>query len=144
MISSLLGIGIWIVDFAFFLSGWIQGKFVVWQIPKVMDYAFNNQPREIRMEAAYFFQQLCQSRLDLSALLFLALISLGVWINLVWVRTFCSSLTLQMFIACRGIPVLVGFLEADYARYRFVDLSPSAEKRPKLISVYMKYVEYKS
>lgn len=31
-----------------------------------------------------------------------------------------SSLTLQMFIACRGIPVLVGFLEADYAKYRFV------------------------
>lgn len=30
-----------------------------------------------------------------------------------------SSLTLQMFIACRGIPVLVGFLEADYAKYRF-------------------------
>jgi hypothetical protein len=25
-----------------------------------------------------------------------------------------------MFIACRGIPVLVGFLEADYAKYRFV------------------------
>ena len=32
----------------------------------------------------------------------------------------CSALTLQMFIACRGIPVLVGFLEADYAKYRFV------------------------
>ena len=31
-----------------------------------------------------------------------------------------SSLTLQMFIACRGIPVLVGFLEPDYAKYRFV------------------------
>jgi hypothetical protein len=25
-----------------------------------------------------------------------------------------------MFIACRGIPVLVGFLEADYAKYRLV------------------------
>ena len=24
-----------------------------------------------------------------------------------------------MFIACRGIPILVGFLEADYAKYRF-------------------------
>jgi len=23
-----------------------------------------------------------------------------------------------MFIACRGIPVLVGFLETDYAKYR--------------------------
>lgn len=36
------------------------------------------------------------------------------------VSSVCSPLTLQMFIACRGIPVLVGFLEADYARFRFV------------------------
>ena len=35
------------------------------------------------------------------------------------VLTFSSS-TLQMFIACRGIPILVGFLEADYAKYRFI------------------------
>lgn len=55
-----------------------------------MSFAVPDRPREIRMEAAYFFQQLCQS----------------------------SSLTLQMFIACRGIPVLVGFLETDYAKYR--------------------------
>ncbi|XP_019454258.1 PREDICTED: MAP3K epsilon protein kinase 1-like [Lupinus angustifolius] len=55
-----------------------------------MSFAVPDRPREIRMEAAYFLQQLCQS----------------------------SSLTLQMFIACRGIPVLVGFLEADYAKYR--------------------------
>ncbi|KEH30576.1 MAP kinase kinase kinase [Medicago truncatula] len=59
-------------------------------IPAVMSFAVPDRPREIRMEAAYFFQQLCQS----------------------------SSLTLQMFIACRGIPVLVGFLETDYAKYR--------------------------
>ncbi|CAL0304305.1 unnamed protein product [Lupinus luteus] len=59
-------------------------------IPAVMSFAVPDRPREIRMEAAYFLQQLCQS----------------------------SSLTLQMFIACRGIPVLVGFLEADYAKYR--------------------------
>lgn len=32
----------------------------------------------------------------------------------------CSSLTLHMFIACRGIPVLVSFLEPDYAKYRLV------------------------
>lgn len=25
-----------------------------------------------------------------------------------------------MFISCRGIPILVGFLEADYAKYRSV------------------------
>ncbi|XP_019185101.1 PREDICTED: MAP3K epsilon protein kinase 1-like isoform X2 [Ipomoea nil] len=59
-------------------------------IPVVMSFAAPDRPREIRIEAAYFFQQLCQS----------------------------SSLTLQMFIANRGIPVLVGFLEADYAKYR--------------------------
>ncbi|GKV21312.1 hypothetical protein SLEP1_g31304 [Rubroshorea leprosula] len=59
-------------------------------IPVVMSFAGPDRPREVRMEAAYFLQQLCQS----------------------------SSLTLQMFIACRGIPILVGFLEADYAKYR--------------------------
>ncbi|KAL5055322.1 hypothetical protein RYX36_036004 [Vicia faba] len=59
-------------------------------IPAVMSFAVPDRPRDIRMEAAFFLQQLCQS----------------------------SSLTLQMFIACRGIPVLVGFLEADYAKYR--------------------------
>ncbi|KAF7826027.1 MAP3K epsilon protein kinase 1-like [Senna tora] len=56
----------------------------------VMSFAVPDRPREIRMEAAFFLQQLCLS----------------------------SSLTLQMFIACHGIPVLVGFLEADYAKYR--------------------------
>ncbi|KZV47026.1 hypothetical protein F511_16413 [Dorcoceras hygrometricum] len=59
-------------------------------IPVVMGFAVPDRPREVRMEAAYFLQQLCQS----------------------------SSLTLQMFIACRGIPILVSFLEADYAKYR--------------------------
>lgn len=59
-------------------------------IPVVMSFVKSDRPREVRMQAAFFFQQLCQS----------------------------SSLTLQMFIACRGIPVLVGFLEADYAKYR--------------------------
>ncbi|KAG8365759.1 hypothetical protein BUALT_Bualt17G0005300 [Buddleja alternifolia] len=59
-------------------------------IPVVMSFAVPDRPPEVRLEAAYFLQQLCQS----------------------------SSLTLQMFIACRGIPILVGFLEADYAKYR--------------------------
>ncbi|KAJ4898042.1 MAP3K epsilon protein kinase 1 [Raphanus sativus] len=61
-------------------------------IPLVMSFAGpeRERSREIRKEAAYFLQQLCQS----------------------------SSLTLQMFIACRGIPILVGFLEPDYAKYR--------------------------
>ncbi|KAL6579374.1 MAP3K epsilon protein kinase 1 [Orobanche minor] len=59
-------------------------------IPVVMSFAAHDRPREVRIEAAYFLQQLCQS----------------------------SSSTLQMFIACRGIPILVGFLEPDYAKYR--------------------------
>ncbi|KAJ7949309.1 Protein kinase [Quillaja saponaria] len=59
-------------------------------IPLVMSFSVPDRPREIRMEAACFLQLLCLS----------------------------NSLTLQMFIACRGIPVLVGFLEADYAKYR--------------------------
>ncbi|KAG6718191.1 hypothetical protein I3842_04G138100 [Carya illinoinensis] len=59
-------------------------------IPLVRGFAVPDRPREVRMEAAFFLQQLCRS----------------------------SSLTLQMFIACDGIPVLVGFLEADYAKYR--------------------------
>ncbi|KAK9106345.1 hypothetical protein Syun_022356 [Stephania yunnanensis] len=64
---------------------------LVGMIPVVMNFARPERPREIRMQAAFFVQQLCQS----------------------------SSLTLQMFIACRGIPVLVGFLEPDYAKYRW-------------------------
>lgn len=59
-------------------------------IPVVMNFAASDHSREIRMQAAYFVQQLCQT----------------------------SSLTLQMFIACRGLPILVGFLEPDYAKYR--------------------------
>ncbi|KAJ3681199.1 hypothetical protein LUZ60_015688 [Juncus effusus] len=59
-------------------------------IPVVMNFAVPDRPREVRMQAAFFLQQLCQS----------------------------SQQTLQMFIACRGIPILVGFLEPDYAKYR--------------------------
>ena len=32
------------------------------QIPVVMSFAVPDRPREVRMEAAYFLQQLCQSR----------------------------------------------------------------------------------
>ncbi|XP_057849758.2 MAP3K epsilon protein kinase 1 isoform X2 [Cryptomeria japonica] len=59
-------------------------------IPVIMKFAQPDNSREIRMQAAYFVQQLCQT----------------------------SPLTLQMFIACGGLPVLVGFLEPDYAKYR--------------------------
>ncbi|XP_056845054.1 MAP3K epsilon protein kinase 1 [Raphanus sativus] len=62
-------------------------------IPVVMSFAGPGPERDhsqkIRTEAAYFLLQLCQ-----------------------------SSSTLQMFIACGGIPVLVGFIEADYAKHR--------------------------
>ncbi|XP_078161876.1 MAP3K epsilon protein kinase 1-like [Carex rostrata] len=55
-----------------------------------MNLATPKEPREVRMLAAFFFQQLCQS----------------------------STHTLQMFIACKGIPTLVNLLEPDYAKYR--------------------------
>ncbi|XP_010246639.1 PREDICTED: MAP3K epsilon protein kinase 1-like isoform X2 [Nelumbo nucifera] len=71
-------------------TGFQENACLVGLIPVIMSFAVPDRPREVRMQAAYFLQQLCQS----------------------------SSLTLQMFIACRGIPVLVGFLEADYAKYR--------------------------
>ncbi|KAL1803617.1 hypothetical protein ACET3Z_032264 [Daucus carota] len=71
-------------------TDFLENACLVGLIPVIMSFAVPDRPREIRMEAAYFLQQLCQS----------------------------SSLTLHMFIACRGIPVLVGFLEADYAKYR--------------------------
>ncbi|KAJ7536364.1 hypothetical protein O6H91_12G066000 [Diphasiastrum complanatum] len=59
-------------------------------IPMVMNFSAPERSKEMRMQAAYFVQQLCTSR----------------------------SPTLQMFVACRGLPVLVGFLEPDYAKYR--------------------------
>ncbi|PKU75336.1 MAP3K epsilon protein kinase 1-like [Dendrobium catenatum] len=70
--------------------GFQENACLVGLIPVVMNFAVPDRPREVRIQAAFFLQQLCQS----------------------------STLTLQMFIACRGIPVLVGFLEADYAKYR--------------------------
>ncbi|XP_044488879.1 MAP3K epsilon protein kinase 1-like isoform X2 [Mangifera indica] len=71
-------------------SDFLENACLVGLIPVVMSLAEPDRLREVRLEAAYFLQQLCES----------------------------SSLTLQMFIACRGIPVLVGFLQADYAKYR--------------------------
>ncbi|KAK1380441.1 hypothetical protein POM88_027185 [Heracleum sosnowskyi] len=59
-------------------------------IPTVMGFAVPDHPHEIRMEAAKFLHQLCHS----------------------------SCMTLHMFVACRGIPILVSFLEADYTNHR--------------------------
>ncbi|KAG1330836.1 MAP3K epsilon protein kinase 1 [Cocos nucifera] len=68
--------------------GFQENACLVGLIPVVMNFAVPDRPREVRLQAAFFIQQLCQS----------------------------STVTLQMFISCRGIPILVGFLEADYAR----------------------------
>lgn len=35
---------------------------ITWQIPVIMSFAVPDRPQEIRMEAAYFLQQLFQSR----------------------------------------------------------------------------------
>ncbi|MCO5580002.1 hypothetical protein L7F22_033868 [Adiantum nelumboides] len=59
-------------------------------IPVIMSFAGSECSKEMRMQAAFFVGQLCQT----------------------------SSSTLQMFIACRGLPILVNFLEPDYAKYR--------------------------
>ncbi|KAH7331996.1 hypothetical protein KP509_20G062500 [Ceratopteris richardii] len=59
-------------------------------IPLIMSFANPKYSKEMRIQAAIFIGQLCQT----------------------------SSSTLQMFIACRGLPILVGFLEPDYAKYR--------------------------
>lgn len=59
-------------------------------IPVMMNFARPESSKELRMQAAYFVQKLCHK----------------------------SALTLQMFIACRGLSVLVSFLESDYAKYR--------------------------
>ncbi|KAJ7540029.1 hypothetical protein O6H91_11G119200 [Diphasiastrum complanatum] len=66
-----------------------QNACLVGMIPAIMHFAAPERSREIRIQAAYFIQQMCS-----------------------------SVQTLQMFIACRGLPVLVSFLEPDYAKYR--------------------------
>ena len=55
-------------------------------IPIVTKFAHKKYPREIRLEAAAFVRQMCIT----------------------------STLTLQMFISCGGLNVLVDFLEEDY------------------------------
>lgn len=55
-------------------------------IPIINDFASKKYPREIRLEAAAFVQQMYQS----------------------------STLTLQMFVSAGGLNVLVDFLEDDY------------------------------
>eukprot|EP00003_Mantamonas_plastica_P025979 TRINITY_DN518_c1_g1_i1.p1 TRINITY_DN518_c1_g1~~TRINITY_DN518_c1_g1_i1.p1 ORF type:complete len:635 (-),score=238.30 TRINITY_DN518_c1_g1_i1:184-2088(-) len=61
-------------------------------IPAIMKFAAKEFSRDIRMESSRFVTQMC----------------------------FTSTLTLQMFIACRGLPVLVDFLEPDYRNYKEV------------------------
>ncbi|KAG6553054.1 hypothetical protein Mapa_005391 [Marchantia paleacea] len=59
-------------------------------IPVIINFAAPDRSREMRMQAASFIQQICLT----------------------------SSTTLQMFIACRGLPVLVSFLDPDYTKCR--------------------------
>ncbi|KAL3692966.1 hypothetical protein R1sor_006617 [Riccia sorocarpa] len=61
-------------------------------IPVIMNFLTNTDrfPKEMRIQSAQFVREICLS----------------------------SPTTLQMFIACRGLPVLVSFLEPDYAKYR--------------------------
>ncbi|KAB8097336.1 hypothetical protein EE612_026071 [Oryza sativa] len=68
----------------------LENACLVGLIPVVMNFAVPDRAKEVRVQASRFLQQLCQA----------------------------STLTLQMFIACQGIPVLVSFLEPDYAKYR--------------------------
>lgn len=55
-------------------------------IPIIMGLASKRYPWPVRLEAAYFIKQMCHT----------------------------SLLTLQMFISCRGLKVLVDFMEEDY------------------------------
>ncbi|ONM12669.1 MAP3K epsilon protein kinase 1 [Zea mays] len=71
-------------------TGFLENACLVGLIPVVMNFAEPNRPKDVRVQASLFLQQLCQA----------------------------STLTLQMFIACQGIPVLVSFMEPDYAKYR--------------------------
>lgn len=71
-------------------TGFLENACLVGLIPLVMNFAVPDRAKEVRMQASFFLQQLCQA----------------------------STLTLQMFIACQGIPVLVSFLEPDYAKFR--------------------------
>ncbi|VAH37474.1 unnamed protein product [Triticum turgidum subsp. durum] len=70
-------------------TGFLENACLVGLIPVVMNFAVPDHAKEVRMQASFFLQQLCQA----------------------------STLTLQMFIACQGIPVLVSFLEPDYAKF---------------------------
>ncbi|XP_071682892.1 MAP3K epsilon protein kinase 1 isoform X4 [Lolium perenne] len=70
-------------------TGFLENACLVGLIPVVMNFAVPDRAKEVRMQASFFLQQLCQA----------------------------STLTLQMFIACQGIPVLVSFLEPDYAKF---------------------------
>lgn len=55
-------------------------------IPVITKFASKKYPYDIRIEAAFFVRMLCQS----------------------------SAVVLQMFLSCRGLNVLVEFLEEDY------------------------------
>ncbi|TPX37984.1 hypothetical protein SmJEL517_g00405 [Synchytrium microbalum] len=59
-------------------------------LPVIMSFTSPVHDSDIRLEAAQFVQQMCRT----------------------------STLTLQMFISCRGLPVLVNFLDEDYSKHK--------------------------
>ncbi|KJE97969.1 serine/threonine-protein kinase ppk11 [Capsaspora owczarzaki ATCC 30864] len=64
-------------------------------LPAVMKYAANTYALEVRTEAVRFIREVCYSE---------------------------SPVTLQMFIASRGLPVLVECIEPDFAKFRPLSL----------------------
>ncbi|KAG0229437.1 hypothetical protein BGW42_001592 [Actinomortierella wolfii] len=68
----------------------LESLCLVGAIPVLMKYTSKRYGREIQIAAASFIQQMCHT----------------------------STLTLQMFISCRGIQTLIEFLECSYARQR--------------------------
>ncbi|KAJ6255026.1 mtk1/mekk4 [Anaeramoeba flamelloides] len=63
-------------------------------VPLIMKFASSKYSNEIREEASKFIYQICHT----------------------------SPITLQMFIACRGLPVLVDLLKVDYETQRIIIL----------------------
>ena len=57
-------------------------------IPAIMKFASKEYPKDVRLETARFIKQMCET----------------------------STLTLQMFIACRGLPLLVENLQTSNYR----------------------------
>ncbi|KAH7306761.1 hypothetical protein KP509_22G028600 [Ceratopteris richardii] len=69
-------------------SGFQEKACLVGLILSIINIANSEHPKEMQMQATLFYGQLCQT----------------------------SIFTLQTFIACKDLPVFVGFLKPDYAK----------------------------